>query len=84
MPNAQEIRDQIESAIAGAHAEVADTTGGGDHFQATVSADAFRGLSRIEQHRMVYDALGGQVGGAIHALALRTVVPAARRANDRS
>ncbi|HUA12151.1 MAG TPA: BolA/IbaG family iron-sulfur metabolism protein [Solirubrobacteraceae bacterium] len=76
MPSAQEIQEQIESSIAGARAEVSDTTGGGDHFQAVVSADAFRGLSRIQQHRLVYDALGGQVGGAIHALALRTVVPA--------
>ena len=72
MPSAEEIREQIESAIAGARAEVVDTTGGGDHFQATVVAPAFEGVSRIQQHRMVYDALGGQVGGAIHALALTT------------
>ena len=65
-------REQIEAAIDGARAEVLDTTGGGDHFQATVVAPAFEGISRIKQHRMVYDALGGQVGGAIHALALTT------------
>ena len=72
MPSAEEIREQIEAAIDGAQVQVVDTTGGGDHFQATVTAAAFGGLSRVQQHRMVYDALGGQVGGAIHALALTT------------
>jgi len=72
MPSAEEIREQIEAAIEGASADVLDTTGGGDHFQATVVSPSFAGLSRIQQHRMVYDALGGQVGGAIHALALTT------------
>jgi len=77
VPSAEDIRQRIEAAIPGARAEVADTTGGGDHFSASVTAEAFAGLSRIQQHRLVYAALGDDVGGAIHALALRTGPPAA-------
>ena len=75
MPSAEEIKQRIEAAIEGSHAEVEDYTGGGDHFSATVTAPAFAGLSRIQQHRLVYDVLGSDVGGAIHALALKTQVP---------
>ena len=53
-----------------------DTTGTADHFQATVTSSAFEGLSRIEQHRLVYGALQEDIGGAIHALALKTRLPA--------
>jgi stress-induced morphogen len=77
MPSAEEIKQRIEAAIPGAHAEVEDYTGGGDHFQATVTAEAFDGLSRIEQHRLVYDVFGAEVGGPIHALALKTRTPSA-------
>jgi len=73
VPDAQELKARIEAAIPGARAEVEDTTGGGDHFRATVTADAFAGLSRIEQHRLVYDIFGDEIGGPIHALALKTV-----------
>ncbi len=72
MPDAQELKARIEAAIPGANAEVEDTTGGGDHFRASVTADAFAGLSRIEQHRLVYDVFGDEIGGAIHALSLKT------------
>jgi stress-induced morphogen len=75
MPSAGDIKQRIETAIAGAHAEVEDYTGGGDHFRATVTAPAFDGLSRIQQHRLVYDVFGAEIGGAIHALALKTQVP---------
>jgi stress-induced morphogen len=75
MPTAQEIKDRIEAAIPGAHAEVEDWTGGGDHFRATVIADAFQGLSRIQQHRLVYDVFGAEIGGPIHALSLNTDTP---------
>jgi stress-induced morphogen len=51
---------------------VLDTTGGGDHFQATVMAPAFAVRSRIEQHRLVYDVFGVELGGPIHALSLKT------------
>jgi stress-induced morphogen len=75
MPSAQEIKQRIEVAIPGASAEVEDYTGGGDHFRATVTAGAFEGLSRVQQHRLVYDVFGAEIGGPIHALALRTQTP---------
>ncbi|MHB1469715.1 MAG: BolA family protein [Solirubrobacteraceae bacterium] len=76
MPTAEQIKQRIEAAIPGASAEVEDYTGGGDHFRATVAAPAFAGLSRIQQHRLVYDAFGAEIGGPIHALSLKTEVPA--------
>jgi stress-induced morphogen len=72
MPSAEEIKQRIEAAIPGARAEVEDYTGGGDHFRATVTAEAFAGRSRIEQHRLVYEVFGAEVGGPIHALSLKT------------
>ena len=72
MPDAASIKARIEAAIPGASAEVDDWTGGGDHFRAVVVADAFAGLSRIQQHRMVYDIFGEEIGGPIHALSLTT------------
>jgi stress-induced morphogen len=74
MPSAEDIKQRIETAIPGARAEVEDYTGGGDHFRATVTAAAFAGLSRIEQHRLVYDVFGSEIGGAIHALSLKTLL----------
>jgi stress-induced morphogen len=73
MPTAEELKQRIEAAIPGARAEVEDYTGGGDHFRATVSAEAFAGRSRIEQHRLVYEVFGSEIGGAIHALSLKTL-----------
>ena len=75
MPNAEEIKQRIEAAIPGARAEVEDWTGGGDHFKATVTAKAFAGRSRIEQHRLVYEVFGAEIGGPIHALSLKTQSP---------
>jgi stress-induced morphogen len=75
MPSAEEIKQRIESSIPGAHAQVEDYTGGGDHFRATVTAASFNGRSRIEQHRLVYEIFGGEIGGPIHALSLRTLTP---------
>jgi stress-induced morphogen len=75
MPNAQEIKQRIEAAIPGAHAEVEDWTGGGDHFRATVTAQAFAGRSLIEQHKLVYEVFGEEIGGPIHALSLHTKSP---------
>jgi stress-induced morphogen len=75
VPSAQDIKQRIETAIPGAHADVEDYTGGGDHFSATVTADAFEGLGRVQQHRLVYEVFGSEIGGAIHALALKTQVP---------
>ncbi len=75
MLSPEEIKQRIEAAIPGAQADVEDYTGGSDHFRATVTAEAFAGLSRVEQHRLVYSVLEGEIGGAIHALALKTQTP---------
>ena len=72
MPSTDELKQRIEAAIPGARAEVNDLTGGGDHFQATVVAPEFAGMSRIEQHRRVYAVFGADIGGPIHALSLVT------------
>jgi stress-induced morphogen len=72
MPNPEHIKQRIEAALPGADAEVQDLTGGGDHFRATVTAEQFAGLSRLEQHRLVYGVFGDEVGGPIHALSLKT------------
>jgi stress-induced morphogen len=69
---AAEIRAKIEQALPGSRVDVRDTTGGGDHFEAIVVAAQFSGKSTVEQHRMIYSILGSAMGGAIHALALRT------------
>lgn len=76
MPSPEEIKQRIEASLPGSRAEVVDTTGTADHFQATVTSPAFEGLSRIDQHRLVYGALQDDIGGAIHALALKTQPPA--------
>ena len=73
MPSAEDIRQRIEAAIPGARADVEDYTGGGDHFSASVTAPAFAGLSRIQQHRLVYGVFGEEIGGPIHALSLTTI-----------
>ena len=77
MLSADEIKQRIEAAIPGAVVEVEDYTGTSDHFRASVTAEAFAGLSRVRQHQLVYEALEGEVGGSIHALALKTQAPAA-------
>ena len=56
-------------------ASVEDLTGGGDHFRAEVVSDRFEGLSRIEQHQLVYGIFGDEVGGPIHALSIKTSTP---------
>jgi stress-induced morphogen len=72
VPSPDDIKRRIEDAIPQARAEVEDLTGGGDHFRATVVSPAVQGRSRIEQHRMVYDVFGAEVGGPIHALSIKT------------
>jgi stress-induced morphogen len=72
MPTTDEIRQRIESAIPDARADVEDWTGGGDHFRATIVSPAFAGKSRVQQHRMVYEVFGPEIGGPIHALSLTT------------
>ena len=73
MPTTQELKERIEEALPGSQVAVEDLTGGGDHFRAEVVSDRFDGLSRIEQHRLVYDVFGNEVGGPIHALSIKTL-----------
>jgi stress-induced morphogen len=75
MPTTEELKQRIEAAIPDSTAEVEDWTGGGDHFRATVVSPAFAGLSRIQQHRLVMDIFDGEIGGAIHALSVKTQTP---------
>jgi stress-induced morphogen len=75
MPTASEMKERIERALPGANVSVEDLTGGGDHFRAEVVSDRFSGLSRIEQHKLVYDVFGDEVGGPIHALSIKTSTP---------
>jgi stress-induced morphogen len=77
MPSAEDLKQRIEEALPGARAEVEDTTGTGDHFRAEIVSDRFTGLSRIEQHQLVYGVFGDEVGGAIHALSIKTSTPEA-------
>ncbi len=65
----EELKQRIEAGIPGARAEV---TGDGHHFNAVVAAPAFQDLSRIAQHRLVYDVFGAELGGRIHALSIQT------------
>lgn len=69
-----EIESLIRAAIPDAIVEIRDLAGDGDHYAATVTSTAFKGKTRVQQHQMVYAALQGRMGGALHALALTTVV----------
>jgi stress-induced morphogen len=74
MPDPEVIRARLLEAFPGARVDVSDLTGTHDHFQALVVASQFDGKSRIDQHKMVYAALGDLMHGPIHALALTTRV----------
>jgi stress-induced morphogen len=70
------LRARIEAALDGSSAEVADTTGGGDHFRVHVVAPAFEGKGPVDRHRLVYAALDAELkSGALHALELTTDSP---------
>lgn len=70
MPSAAELKSRIEQALPGAVAEVEGADG--VHFEATVSAPQFAGLPLIKQHKLVMDVFAGELGGEIHALAIKT------------
>ena len=70
MPTPAELQERIQAALPGARVTVDDLTGGGDHFRAEIVSDRFEGLSRIQQHKLVYDVFGQEIGGAIHALSI--------------
>ena len=72
---ANEIEALIKAALPDATVQIDDLAGDGDHYAATVVSEQFRGLSRVRQHQIVYAALRGRMGGALHALALQTSAP---------
>jgi stress-induced morphogen len=73
--DANEIERLITAAIPDAKVTIRDLAGDGDHYAATVVAESFRGKSRVQQHQLVYQALKGEMGGKLHALALQTGAP---------
>jgi stress-induced morphogen len=73
---AEEIETMIRAAIPDAQVEITDLAGDGDHYAARVVAESFRGVPRVRQHQRVYEALGGRMGGVLHALQLTTSTPA--------
>ncbi len=72
---ASDIEQLIQAAIPDAEVTIRDLVGDGDHYAARVVSKSFTGLSRIKQHQAVYAALGGRMGGELHALQLETAVP---------
>ncbi len=73
--NAKDIEKMIKDAIPDADITIRDLAGDGDHYAAEVVSESFRGLSRVKQHQLVYQALQGNMGGVLHALALQTSAP---------
>ncbi len=72
---AHEIERLIRAGLPDAQVSIRDLAGDGEHYAATVVSPSFRGKSRVQQPQMVYPALGGNMGGVLHALALQTSAP---------
>ncbi len=72
--DARDIEQLIKARFPDAEVTITDLAGDGEHYAASVVAAEFKGKSRVQQHQMVYDALGGRMGGVLHALALTTTV----------
>lgn len=72
---ATEIESLIRASLPDAQVTIEDLAGDGDHYACTVVSEAFRGRSRVQQHQLVYAALQGHMGGALHALAIQTNTP---------
>jgi stress-induced morphogen len=72
---ASEIERLIREAIPDAEVTITDLAGDGDHYAAHVVAPSFAGLNRVRQHQCIYAALGGRMGGELHALQLTTAAP---------
>ena len=70
-----EIEGMILAALPNATVEMTDLAGDGDHWAAKVTSASFAGMSRVQQHKLVYNALQGKMGGVLHALQLTTAVP---------
>ncbi|WP_432199645.1 BolA/IbaG family iron-sulfur metabolism protein [Erythrobacter sp. W53] len=73
--NGADIERMITEALPGASVEMTDLAGDNDHWAAKVIAPQFGGKSRVQQHKLVYEALGGRMGGELHALQLTTQAP---------
>ena len=72
---AADIERLIKDALPDAQVTITDLAGDGDHYAAEVISAAFKGKTRVQQHKMVYDALKGRMGGELHALSLQTSAP---------
>ncbi|MBL0915473.1 MAG: BolA family transcriptional regulator [Sphingopyxis sp.] len=70
-----DLKAMIEAAFPGASVAITDLAGDNDHYAAHVVSESFRGMTRVAQHKAVYAALGGRMGGELHALQLTTGVP---------
>jgi stress-induced morphogen len=70
-----QIEADLRAAFPDADIQIEDLAGDGDHYRAKIVSQAFAGLSRVRQHQLVYQAMGGKVGGVLHALALETAAP---------
>jgi stress-induced morphogen len=73
--SAADIETLIREAMPDAEVTITDLAGDGDHYAARIVSAAFAGRSRVQQHKLVYEALGGRMGGELHALQLTTAVP---------
>jgi stress-induced morphogen len=73
--NSADIEHLIQQALPDAQITITDLAGDGDHYAAHVVSSAFAGKTRVAQHKMVFEALGGRMGGELHALALTTAIP---------
>ena len=71
----EEIIEMIVKAIPDATVEVKDLAGDDNHYAATITSSLFEGITKVNQHKMVYDALEGKMGGVLHALSLTTLTP---------
>ena len=71
----EEIIEMIVKALPDAKVEVKDLAGDDNHYAATVTSSLFKGKTKVNQHKMVYDALEGKMGGVLHALSLITLTP---------
>ena len=70
-----DLRAMIEAALPDAEVTITDLAGDNDHYAAHIVSESFRGLTRVAQHKAVYAALGGRMGGELHALQLTTAIP---------
>jgi len=73
--DAQTIADMIRAGIPGADVKIDDLRGDGEHYAAHITSRTFEGMSRVQQHQMVYKALQGKMGSELHALSIQTSIP---------